>query len=95
MALTADQELLEHQLRVEQMKSTIDVGRVNIDKMRADLRWENRKFFVQAVVGIAAAVGAGAALGNYLAHNAPNPPAPVAPPPQIIYLVPGQAPPKG
>ena len=93
MTLSADQELLEYDLRMEQMKTTIDVGRVNIDNMRADMRWENRKFLVQAIVAAAVCVGAGVALANYVNGRPAIPAAPL--PPQIIYLVPGQAPPKG
>lgn len=92
MALSADQELLEHELRVQQMQTAIDQNRLNMKKLESDLRYEGRKFFVQAIIGVAAALGAGAALGNYFARTASPLP---APPPQIIYIVPGQAPPKG
>ena len=89
MPLTADQEQLEHELRVEQMKTTIDSGRINIDKMRSDMRWETRKFVVSLAVGFAASVGAGVALANYVNSRTP----PASPPqPTVIYLVPGQAP---
>jgi hypothetical protein len=66
---------------------------VNIEKMRADmateqrkLDWETRKFVVSIVLAAAALVGAGAALGNYVAKNQP-PPALFAqqPPAQIIF----------
>ncbi len=56
---------------------------VNIEKMRADmateqrkLDWETRKFLVSIVLAAAALVGAGAALGNYVARRQP-PPAPI------------------
>ncbi len=92
MKLTDDQELLEHELRVKMMQTNIDQGRLNMDKLRSDLKWENRKFLVQFLLAIAASVGAGVALANYV-NSRPPLPAPPAPPPQIIYLVPGQAPP--
>ena len=83
MPLMQAQEDLDHQLRVEQMQT-------NIFKMNADGKWETRKFVIQVVVGFAATLGAGAAIGNYFSKNA----SPVqAQPPQVIYLVPGQAPP--
>jgi hypothetical protein len=77
MPLTQEQELAEHELRMDQMA-------VNIEKMRADMAldqkayldsrlaadkvqmWETRKFIVQVAVGAAALLGAGVALGNYL-----------------------------
>ena len=77
------------------MTANTDAGRLNIDKMRADMRWESRRFAVQLVIGLAAAVGAGAALGNYFTKNAPSAlvPVQVQAPPPIIYVIPGQAPP--
>lgn len=72
--------------QIDAGRVTADVGRVNIEKMRSDMRWENRKFVVQAIVALAAAAGAGAAVGNYAANRTPTPP-------QVIYIVPGQAPP--
>ena len=88
MPLTADQEQLEHELRVDQMKTTIDSGRINIDKMRSDMRWETRKFIVSLLVGTAAVLGAGVALGNYFGSRSPVQPSQ----PTVIYVVPGQAP---
>ena len=60
---------------------------INVEKMRADMRWETRKFVLQAIVAIAASVGAGVALANWV-NNRPVP----ASPPQIIYLQPGSPP---
>jgi hypothetical protein len=86
--LAPDQEQLEHEFRVEQMQTAIDKSRLNMKKLESDLRWEGRKFAVSAFVALAAAMGAGAALGNSFTRNAP-----AAPQPQVIYMVPGQAPP--
>ncbi len=62
---------------------------VNIEKLRSDIRYEGRKFFVQALVGAAVCVGAGVALATYVnSHRPPEPP----PQPQIIYLQPGPPP---
>jgi len=62
----------ERQLRIDQMA-------LNIEKMRSDMRWEARKFTVQIVLGLAAAIGAAIALTNWLslrdvrhAMNAPS-----------------------
>ncbi len=62
MALSPDQEQLEHELRVEQMQT-------NIEKMRADLRMESRKFVVQFVATIAVSVAAGVGLATYVEHH--------------------------
>ena len=57
MPLTQEQENIEHELRVDQMT-------VNIEKLRSDIRYENRKFVVQAIAGLSTASAAGvAALG--------------------------------
>ncbi len=63
---------------------------INIEKMRADmdlqnkqLAWETRKFVVSIIVAFAAAIGAGAALGNYYARHEPLPVP--ALPPQVIF----------
>ncbi len=45
---------------------------VNIEKMRADMRWETKKFVVSAVIGAAALVGAGIAMGNYFTRQGPQ-----------------------
>jgi hypothetical protein len=73
MPLTEDEERAEHERRMDQMA-------VNIEKMRSDMvaqqnrlaietRWENRKFAVSAIIGAAALVGAGIAIGNYLTKS--------------------------
>jgi hypothetical protein len=79
--LTQGQENLERELRVDQMA-------VNIEKMRADmamqqkqLAWQTRKFVVSFVVAIAASVGAGVALTNWVNSRAAPPPAVQAAPP--------------
>jgi hypothetical protein len=72
MPLTEDEERAEHERRMDQMA-------VNIEKMRADLaaqqdrlaietRWENRKFIVQAIAGLGAAAGGGAAVLALILH---------------------------
>jgi hypothetical protein len=55
----------EQQLRIDQM--TID-----IEKMRADLRQETRKFIIWFVLAIAAAVAAGVAITNYVNNRSPQ-----------------------
>ena len=49
------------------MNANIAQMRANEDKLRSDMRYESRKFLVQALVGAAALLGAGAALGSYFA----------------------------
>ncbi|MBV8525045.1 MAG: hypothetical protein JOY71_23475 [Acetobacteraceae bacterium] len=57
---------------------------VNIEKMRNDMKWDFRRFVLQAILALAAAVGAGVAIGN-LIWNRPQP----APSQPIIQLPPG------
>ena len=45
----------EHELRVRQMET-------NIEKLRNDIRYENRKLVVQAIAGLSAAFAAGVAV---------------------------------
>ena len=73
------------------MNANIAQMRANEEKLCNDMRWENRRFLVQFIVAIAAALGTGVAIANYV--NSKPVPQVQAPPPQIIYLVPGQAPP--
>jgi hypothetical protein len=56
---TRDQEELD--LRIDQMT-------VNIEKMRADMRAENKRFIWQAVAAMGAAAGGGAAVLALLLH---------------------------
>ena len=54
----------ERQLRIDLMKVQIDSGRVNIEKMRQEMRWEPWK----ALATIIAAITAVAALILGVAH---------------------------
>ncbi len=76
MPLTQEQEEREYGLRVAKMET-------NIEKLRSDIRYESRKFVVQAIIAAAALVGAGVAIGNYVARNRP-PENPL--PPQVIVI---------
>ena len=46
---------------------------VNIEKMRADLKWEARKFLLQIVVAVIAALGVGVAIGSWIRARNPRP----------------------
>lgn len=46
---------------------------LNIEKMRADMKWEARKFAVSAIIAFAAAVGAGVAIGNWIGRQQAQP----------------------
>ncbi len=59
------------QKRVDAINKTVD-----IERMRAEMRWETQKFIIQTVVAVAALLGAGVALGNYFTR-ASAPPEPV------------------
>ena len=39
---------------------------IQIERLRQEIRIENRKFFLQLVLAIAAALGAGIAIGHFL-----------------------------
>jgi hypothetical protein len=54
-----DQE--EQVLRIEQLT-------INIEKLRADLRWEARKFLIQALAASAALLAAGAGIATLVLH---------------------------
>ena len=58
MPLTADQEELEHELRVRQMVNLEQMD-TNIEKMRKDIRMESRKVALQTVGTLMAAFAAG------------------------------------
>ncbi len=62
MPLTEDYERAENQTRMDEMA-------LNIDKMRAEMRWEARRFAVSAVLAVAASVGAGIAIGNHFTRT--------------------------
>lgn len=67
---------------VEQMRANVDQMRANSDKLRNDVRYESRKFAAQFLVAIAAAVGAGVALTNWVNSQSAPPPAVQSAPPQ-------------
>lgn len=52
----------ERELRITLMNVQIDQGRLNIDKMRLEMKMEQRKFLFQALGSLAAAMAAGAAI---------------------------------
>lgn len=52
----------------------------NIEKLRADMRWEARKYAVSMALAAAALVGAGIAIGNFFTARQP------APAPIVIQL---------
>ncbi len=62
------------------MTVQIDNGRLNIEKMRTDMRWEARKFLVSAILAVAAATGAGVGIGNLIWARRPSPA------PQVVIL---------
>jgi hypothetical protein len=51
----------ERELRCDQMA-------VNIEKMRSDMRWETRKFVLQAIAATGAAMAGGAGLLALILH---------------------------
>ena len=82
MPLTQDQEDLEHRLRVEQMETNIEKLRADMAAQQKQLAWETRKFTVSFIAAIAAGIGAGVALTNWVySRPVPAPAVQVAPAP--------------
>lgn len=54
------------QLRIELMQTQIDNGRVNIERLRQEIRTENRKFAVQLLIAAAGLLVAGVAIGRFI-----------------------------
>jgi alanine dehydrogenase len=75
-------DIAQMRANVEQMRINADQMRANADKLRNDVRYESRKFLLQALVAAAACVGAGVALANWVNSRPPAPPAVQAAPPQ-------------
>ena len=66
MPLTPDQEQREHELRIMQMETYIE-------KMRQEIKYENRKFAVQLLAGMATAFAAGVGALALVLHYAVRP----------------------
>jgi hypothetical protein len=49
----------------EERQLRIDLMTIQIERLRQEIRMENRKFVVQLVLALAAAVGVGVALGRF------------------------------
>jgi hypothetical protein len=47
----------------------IDLMAIQIERLRQEIRMENRKFLVQLVLASAGLVGAGIAIGHFLLHG--------------------------
>ena len=57
--MTTERDQLEQDLRIDQMT-------INIEKMRSDMRWEARKFYLQAVIATATVFAAGGVVGGLI-----------------------------
>jgi hypothetical protein len=79
MALSPEQEQLEHRLRVSQMLTSIEQMEENIAKFKRDIAMDDKKHkleiyktVISIVVGAAVCVGAGVALATYVDHHQPQ-----------------------
>lgn len=63
--MTAADDDEERTLRIELMVVQIDKGRLDIKRLEQEIRMENRKFLVQLVLAITAALGVGIAIGRF------------------------------
>lgn len=53
----------------EERQLRIDLMTIQIERLRQEIRMENRKFFVQLVLAITAALGVGIALGRFMVFH--------------------------
>lgn len=56
----------EQRLRIELMQTQIDNNRLNMKRLEQEIRMENRKFYVQFTLAMAAALAAGVAIGRFI-----------------------------
>jgi predicted type IV restriction endonuclease len=49
----------------EEQRLRIDLMTIQIERLRQEIRMENRKFAVQIVLALVAALGAGVAIGRF------------------------------
>jgi hypothetical protein len=61
---------VERQLRMELMAVQIDQGRLNMKRLEQEIRLENRKFVLQAILATSAALAAGIAIGRFVLFHA-------------------------
>ena len=82
-------DVLEQQIRIETVEASLGKTRLDVEKLRQEIRRENKRF-VLAVVGTAIALlGSGGVIGGAVVSyvNAHQSKA-VAAPPQVIYIQP-------
>ena len=60
----ADEE--EQQLRIEMMETQIDNNRVNIERLRQEMKWEPLKALATIIGGIAAMAGVILAVAHFI-----------------------------
>lgn len=65
MPLTDIQERLEHEVKVRQMETDIDLKLAQQDKIRQDWRLDPQRVIIQAVLATAAIIGAVAGVLGY------------------------------
>lgn len=53
----------------EERQLRIDLMTIQIERLRQEIRMENRKFFIQLVLAITAALGVGIALGRFMVFH--------------------------
>lgn len=54
----------------EERQLRIDLMTIQIERLRQEMRMENRKFVVQLILALTAAVGVGVALGRFWLFHA-------------------------
>jgi hypothetical protein len=52
-------------MTADEQRLMIDLGTIQIERLRQKIKMENRKFFVQALIAIAAVFAAGVAVGRF------------------------------
>jgi hypothetical protein len=61
-----DYETRKHELELELMSAQIDKTRVDIEKMRMEMRWEPWKALAAMAIGVAAVSSAILAVGHFI-----------------------------
>ena len=70
MALTNQQETLEHERRVAQMQADTELKRAQVDKVRQDWRLDPTRVVISAFIAGAATMGAVGTIAGFLLGRA-------------------------
>lgn len=66
MVVSVEDEAEERRLRIEMMQTQIDNNRVNIERLRQEMRWEPLKALATILGGVAAMAGVILAVAHFI-----------------------------